>query len=41
MGERTTPGPVCGCNDPIREAVCVNTSKAFQETRNYLLGKIG
>ncbi|MDO5548270.1 MAG: hypothetical protein Q4F79_07260 [Eubacteriales bacterium] len=34
MGERTTPGPVCGCNDPIREAVCVHTSKVYDACRS-------
>lgn len=30
MSERMTPGPV-GCNMPIREAVCVHTSKVYEQ----------
>lgn len=34
MGERTAPGPICGGNDPIREAVCVHTNKVFDACRS-------
>ena len=34
MGERTTPGPVCGCGEQAREAVCVHTSKVYDACRS-------
>ncbi|MGN1013811.1 MAG: hypothetical protein ACI4PM_00480 [Butyricicoccus sp.] len=34
MGERMNPGPVGGGNDPIREAVCVHTSKVCDACRS-------
>lgn len=34
MGERITPGPICGGADQIREAVCVHTSKVSDACRS-------